>query len=965
MVTRIVAIVLGLVAMTADVSAQTDVTADRVVLTTGVEIFSGTGAPASAEPAGSLYLRTDTGQWYQRIGASWVTVTDSSGNLLGSLITGTIGGSAVWNATAINAANGGTGLNSSGSTGVAQISAGTWSVGTTLQTAVQDNITRLGTLATNVVVGSSNTIGWSDAFWSRDAANAIACRNGTSACSARVYNTYTDASNYERLNLGFSGNIGLVTVGAAGTGASRVLRIGTDATSSGNLSLMTAGRERWLVNGSTGHFIASSDNTNDIGASGANRARDFHLARNAIIGGGVTTPLSRAAVGATYGFGANGISHWSVSVSGHLSALAAYNITTTGDLAVANVLASDALRVMGAAQFDSTISSNLIPTTTDTYDLGRYDRYWNKGFISTLTSVVYETATATLLGGYSIVGRQAGSFAADVSAAATTITFGQTMTPGHWVSVRSYDTAGVVRVEYLTVGTLVSGTTYNVTRDLAGSFATDPAWAAGTPYLVLGASGDGRMEMLAYDGKPRMTFVQQGATYNAQNDRAVLGNLNGYFGYATDVYGLAAGDASTAWIKVDPTNGVRLGFGGTTKISLDASGNASFDGSVTAASGAIGGFTIGTDYLRDLADSFGFASDTSAADDVRLWAGATRASRATAPFSVTEAGVLRATAGSFGDSSGRVAIEAAGLNVGSTGSIRGGQTAYNTGSGFWLGNVSGTPKFSLGNSAGARLTYDGSALAVYGGDFTIGSATSAWDAKSTLKFTRASGYGLTGDIYGLWATASSATNEIRLDNVVVGPSPPYGGGDPPPNATAITSLRAVGWNTETGVAYSTASLSLSSSGSGASLAVVAATSTFTGTLTERGRSTPLGEWIAVAYSAGTYTASTGTWGVDDADESVSYELTGKTMRLRVNVSNTDVSAATTDLKVTIPGGYVAAASTFGTCWGENASGTAETIFWFVASGGTQVTVRRSGGLQWSLTATDNTAVRCTPHFEIQ
>ena len=64
------------------------------------------------------------------------------------------------------------------------------------------------------------------------------------------------------------------------------------------------------------------------------------------------------------------------------------------------------------------------------------------------------------------------------------------------------------------VGALVSGTTYNVTRDLA-RHVTYPAWADGTPYAVLGVSGDGRIEFNAYD-TPRISIITQGATYNAK-----------------------------------------------------------------------------------------------------------------------------------------------------------------------------------------------------------------------------------------------------------------------------------------------------------------------------------------------------------------------------------------------------------------------------------------------------------------
>jgi hypothetical protein len=60
--------------------------------------------------------------------------------------------------------------------------------------------------------------------------------------------------------------------------------------------------------------------------------------------------------------------------------------------------------------------------------------------------------------------------------------------------------------------------------------------------------------------------------------------------------------------------------------------------------------------------------------------------------------------------------------LGSGNFLRSGQTAYNTGTGFWIGNDSGTPRFSIGNSAGARLTWDGTTLSIFdadGADATI------------------------------------------------------------------------------------------------------------------------------------------------------------------------------------------------------------------------------------------------------
>ena len=62
---------------------------------------------------------------------------------------------------------------------------------------------------------------------------------------------------------------------------------------------------------------------------------------------------------------------------------------------------------------------------------------------------------------------------------------------------------------------------------------------------------------------------------------------------------------------------------------------------------------------------------------------------------------------------------------------------------------------------------------------------------------------------------------------------------------------------------------------------VAGDSIFSGSLTERGRSIPVGEWINIPYNAADYTTSTAaTWRVDAADlRTLKYMLVGKTVTI--------------------------------------------------------------------------------------
>jgi|GEM_PF-5146889 len=161
----------------------------------------------------------------------------------------------------------------------------------------------------------------------------------------------------------------------------------------------------------------------------------------------------------------------------------------------------------GAHAFQATITSqSIIPAATDQYDLGSGTRLWRKVYISELEAFIIAENTISLVGGYLVVPHDQGSLAADVITTDTTIDFGKTMTENDWVLMRAFG-----QVEYLTVGTVVSTTTYNVTRDVDGSGAND--WPAGTAFLVLGQEGDGRIELNA--AGPNLSVVVQGATYNA------------------------------------------------------------------------------------------------------------------------------------------------------------------------------------------------------------------------------------------------------------------------------------------------------------------------------------------------------------------------------------------------------------------------------------------------------------------
>jgi hypothetical protein len=89
------------------------------------------------------------------------------------------------------------------------------------------------------VVGGSGTgfIGWAntniqtpDITLLRDAADTLAQRRSTNAQTFRLYNTFTDASNYERGKMEWASNVLRIGTEKAGTGTARALEFQTDGT---------------------------------------------------------------------------------------------------------------------------------------------------------------------------------------------------------------------------------------------------------------------------------------------------------------------------------------------------------------------------------------------------------------------------------------------------------------------------------------------------------------------------------------------------------------------------------------------------------------------------------------------------------------------------------------------------------------------------------------------------------------
>lgn len=169
------------------------------------------------------------------------------------------------------------------------------SVGTTLIAQLADGSGVTGLRAGLIGFGASG-----GPILTSDGTDILAQRNGTNAQSFRVYNTYTDASNYERGVFDWSTTANSLTIGtaAAGTGSTRAL----------NISIGGSTRQTYGSTSTTSfnNLIFSVDNSLDIGASGANRPRTGYFGTSVIVAAGTTITTNGVSTGATTAIPAGG-----------------------------------------------------------------------------------------------------------------------------------------------------------------------------------------------------------------------------------------------------------------------------------------------------------------------------------------------------------------------------------------------------------------------------------------------------------------------------------------------------------------------------------------------------------------------------------------------------------------------------------------------------------------------------------
>ncbi|MFA5378101.1 MAG: hypothetical protein WC455_20280, partial [Dehalococcoidia bacterium] len=121
----------------------------------------------------------------------------------------------------------------------------------------------------------------------------------------------------------------------------------------------------------------------------------------------------------------------------------------------------------GTHTFQNTIvTRHLQPELPDTYDVGTATNLYRKLFCSEIDAIILAQNTKSAVGGWLSITIDEGALPGNVTSGATQIDFGKAMTPGDFLEFR-----GLLMLEYMLVGAVVTGTTYNVTRNLDGTGA--------------------------------------------------------------------------------------------------------------------------------------------------------------------------------------------------------------------------------------------------------------------------------------------------------------------------------------------------------------------------------------------------------------------------------------------------------------------------------------------------------------
>jgi hypothetical protein len=128
---------------------------------------------------------------------------------------------------------------------------------------------------------------------------------------------------------------------------------------------------------------------------------------------------------------------------------------------------------------------------------------------------------------------------------------------------------------------------YTVYRNIDNTGTND--WFAGDAILDTGKTGSGYIDLYSVRGLTNISQIgpsiagmyRANGAYNGVAPRWAIGNLNGLYGYGTNVFGAAFGDPSATNITIDTSSGIRIRSGASDRLVADTAGNLTLTGNLT------------------------------------------------------------------------------------------------------------------------------------------------------------------------------------------------------------------------------------------------------------------------------------------------------------------------------------------------------------------------------------------------
>jgi len=219
-------------------------------------------------------------------------------------------------------------------------------------------------------------------------------------------------------------------------------------------------------------------------------------------------------------------------------------------------------------------------------------------------------------------------------------------------------------------------------------------------------------------------------------------------------------NADTGYIIGEDKGLFKLYIGNSTNYFNWTGTQVIISGSITATTGYIGGWTIGASSITDTAGAVGLSSAVTGGDDIRFWAG--HVTPASAPFKVTEAGVLTSTSGTIANWT----ISTSALSTGAYDTLN---TLYLGTSGISLSNTFKVSSAGVLTATGAVIS--GTLTATTGtiGGFTLGATSlSAGTTTTTIKLDTAIGIHLGATLFADAPFSVSLAGDLKSTSGTIG-----------------------------------------------------------------------------------------------------------------------------------------------------------------------------------------------------